>query len=56
MKDVQITIGSSDDCLTWLGATAWNGHWGTCNGQTKLTFPVTFELPEGGSITMGNCW
>lgn len=55
-KDVQITTGSSDDCLTWLGATAWNGHWGTCNGQTKLTFPVTFELPEGGSITMGNCW
>jgi hypothetical protein len=56
-KNIQINGGSSDDCLTWLGISTWSGGpWGTCNGQAELTFPATFELPEGASITMGGCW
>ena len=56
-KNVQLDGGSSDDCVEWL-STEWSGnnHWGTCNGQATVTFPLTFELPEGASIKMGNCW
>ena len=55
---IQVNGGSADNCNTWFGASVtWaNGPWGTCNGQLTVTFPVTLEVPEGGSITLGGCW
>ena len=56
-KTVQVNGGSAADCNTWFGATSWSGGpWNTCNGQFKVTFPITLEVPEGGWVTLSNCW
>ena len=56
-KTVQVNGGSADDCNAWFGATSWaGGPWGTCNGQISVTFPVTLEVPDGGSVKLGGCW
>ena len=58
-KTIQTDSGSSTDCNTWIeGSPSWSaGPWNTCNGQILVTFPMTFTVPEGGSIKMsGNCW
>ena len=57
-KTIQVGGGSSETCNTWFGATGWSGGpWSTCNGQISVSFPVTLEVPEGGSVILSNnCW
>lgn len=57
-KTIQVSGGSSETCNTWFGATGWSGGpWSTCNGQISVSFPVTLEVPEGGSVILSNnCW
>lgn len=38
------------------GAGYWNNAPGNCDGTASVTYPVTVTVPDGGTLTLSNCY
>jgi hypothetical protein len=56
-KTMQPYTSSGSECNTWFdpSITTYSQHWGSCNWQASVSFPINLDVPAGETIKL-NCW